>query len=75
MSCVESLLADLAKTLEDEGSSDITVLCQDNSIRYQCCQMFVLVLAAVVFYSVVGLFVFPCREICVIIDVFVCLSG
>lgn len=33
MSCVESLLADLAKTLEDEGSSDITVLCQDNSIR------------------------------------------
>lgn len=33
MSCVESLLADLAKMMEDEASSDLTIRCEDKEIR------------------------------------------
>jgi len=33
MSCVESLLSDLARIMEDEASSDITIHCQGQKIR------------------------------------------
>merc|ERR1719411_2546509 len=33
MSCVESLLSDLARVMEDEASSDLTICCKDKEIR------------------------------------------
>ena len=33
MSCVESLLSDLARVMEDEATSDLTICCKDKEIR------------------------------------------
>jgi hypothetical protein len=33
MSCVESLLADMAGVMEDQASSDLTIRCQDKETR------------------------------------------